>query len=78
VTSDAYRHEFGRTLGDDFPTELRSMEEIARDGLVVLEAGDGFSVTPIGSLLLRNLAMIFDAYLPDQLDSGRPMFSKTV
>lgn len=78
VTSDAYRHAFDRTLGDDFPTELRSMEEVARDGLVVLEAGDGFSVTPIGSLLLRNLAMIFDAYLPDQLDSGRPMFSKTV
>lgn len=78
VAGEAYRKEFGRELGDDFSTELGSMDQVVRDGLVVLEADDGFRVTPTGNLLLRNLAMIFDAYLPSQREGGQPMFSKTV
>jgi hypothetical protein len=34
--------------------------------------------TPLGRLLVRNIAMHFDAYLPEQQKSGKPMFSKTV
>ena len=48
------------------------------DGLVT-RAGDGsLAVTPLGRLLVRNVAMAFDAYLPEQKTAGRPMFSKTV
>jgi oxygen-independent coproporphyrinogen-3 oxidase len=78
VSGEAYRNEFGRAFGDDFSTELRSLAEVERDGLVVVEAGGDFRVTATGSLLLRNLAMIFDAYLPGQREREQPMFSKTV
>ena len=78
VVDGDYRHEFGRGLGEDFSRELRALEEAVRDGLVVFEAGDSFVVTQTGRLLLRNLAMIFDAYLPRERDSSRPVFSRTV
>jgi len=35
-------------------------------------------VTPLGRLLVRNIAMAFDAYLADQQKGEKPMFSKTV
>jgi hypothetical protein len=35
-------------------------------------------VTPLGRLLVRNIAMTFDAYLADQQKGEQPMFSKTV
>ena len=46
---------------------------------VVTRAEDGsLVVTPLGRLLVRNVAMVFDAYLPEQRKAGKPMFSKTV
>ena len=48
------------------------------DGLLTI-AGDGsLEVTSLGRLLVRNVAMQFDAYLPEQQRSGKQMFSKTV
>jgi coproporphyrinogen III oxidase-like Fe-S oxidoreductase len=45
----------------------------------VVREGDGsFRATPLGRFLLRNVAMIFDAYLPGQRTQGRPLFSRTV
>ena len=48
------------------------------DGLVLLADDGSLHVTPIGRLLVRNVAMVFDAYLTDQRREGRRMFSKTV
>ena len=48
------------------------------DGLVTLASDGGIEVTPLGRLFVRNVAMEFDAYLPEQLRSGKRMFSKTV
>ena len=78
VAGDDYHREFGREMGEDFTLELRALEEIAHDGLVVFAAKDSFAVTPTGRLLLRNLAMIFDTYLPGQREVGDPIFSRTV
>jgi oxygen-independent coproporphyrinogen-3 oxidase len=50
---------------------LRPMQD---EGLVMPRSG-GYSVTPLGQLFLRNLAMVFDRYLPQQ--SG-VTFSRTV
>ena len=58
--------------------ELAALAPAVSDGLVVIEADGGLSVTPTGRLLVRNIAMEFDAYLPEQRRSGRPMFSRTV
>ena len=58
--------------------ELRALEQAVSDGLIVFETEDSFAVTPTGRLLLRNLAMIFDAYLPGQREGSTPVFSRTV
>ena len=35
-------------------------------------------MTPLGRLLVRNVAMAFDAYLPEQQRAGARLFSRTV
>lgn len=45
-----------------FARELRILEAMAVDGLIVL-SDEGFEVGPKGRLLLRSIAMVFDAYL---------------
>jgi oxygen-independent coproporphyrinogen III oxidase len=50
---------------------LRPMEE---DGLVKV-SGSTLEVTPLGQLFVRNVAMVFDTYLPKE---GAKRFSRTV
>lgn len=57
-----------------FATELERLRPLADDGLIELGSG-GFEVTPLGRLLVRNVAMLFDAYL-DGGDASR--YSRTV
>jgi oxygen-independent coproporphyrinogen-3 oxidase len=49
---------------------------MADDGLLTLTEA-GFTVTPLGRLFSRNIAMPFDAYLP-AMSGDKPTFSKTV
>jgi oxygen-independent coproporphyrinogen-3 oxidase len=74
--------EFHRIFGEDFATrfapELEGLESMAEDGLVVCESGGDFRLTPLGRLLVRNVAMAFDAYLPAQQRSEKRIFSRTV
>ncbi len=59
-------HKMGQELELDFKSayakELKRLEPLAKDGLVVLY-NKGFQVTDIGRLLIRNIASVFDAYL---------------
>ncbi len=59
-------HKMGEELGLDFAktyaTEIKRLAPLGADGLVELSE-DGFKVTAIGRLLIRNIASIFDAYL---------------
>lgn len=48
-----------------FATALKALEEMADDGLIVLRDGE-VEVLPAGRLMMRNLAMAFDAYLTPQ------------
>jgi oxygen-independent coproporphyrinogen III oxidase len=56
-----------RDLGIDFPThfagELASLDDLVADGLV-RQTDKALLVTDAGRLLIRNIAMRFDAYLP--------------
>ena len=70
--------EFGRRFAPAYAAELRALEPAAADGLVEIDADASLRVTPLGRLLVRNLAMAFDAYLPGQLQAGQRIFSKTV
>lgn len=76
VDKQAVEKEFGITFDTYFATELEELKPLAEDGLVVLEPG-AIHVTPRGQVLLRNIAMPFDAYLR-QRPIGDRKFSKTI
>ena len=57
-----------------FASELASLADLEADGLVTRTSG-GLEVTDLGRLLIRNIAMRFDAYLPAARE-GR--YSKTI
>jgi len=73
-----YEDAFGRAFGEAYKPELASLERARADGLIELDADASLRVTPIGRLLVRNIAMAFDAYLAEQQKRGPRMFSKTV
>ncbi|RUR36904.1 oxygen-independent coproporphyrinogen III oxidase [Vreelandella populi] len=57
-----------------FTDALEKLRTAERDGLITWQ-GDTLSVTPIGRLLIRHLAMAFDTYL---LGHSSPRYSKIV
>ena len=61
----------------DFVDELARLAPMEKDGLLVRE-GTRITATPIGRVLIRNIASVFDAYLPREADAARPVFSRTV
>lgn len=73
---DAVEHKFGINFTDEFASSLRQLEPLVHDGL--LELTDwGIRIIGPGRLLLRNIAMCFDAYL-ERLSRDKPIFSRTV
>ncbi|MFU8806808.1 MAG: oxygen-independent coproporphyrinogen III oxidase, partial [Bradymonadaceae bacterium] len=77
---DAYLdfEQLSERLGVDFrqyfARELASLGDLVEDGLIELDS-QGIAVTDRGRLLLRNIAMRFDAYLEDKEAAG---FSRTI
>ena len=78
LRASEFEEAFGRSFRDAYPGELEALAGPARDGLVEIAADGSLLVTPAGRLLVRNLAMPFDAYLEAQRQSGERMFSKTI
>jgi oxygen-independent coproporphyrinogen-3 oxidase len=72
-----YEAAFGRPFVETYRAELDALAEMEKDGLLVREPDGSLRVTPSGRLLVRNVAMVFDAYLAAQRASGQ-QFSKTV
>jgi oxygen-independent coproporphyrinogen-3 oxidase len=70
--------EFGSAFGQRYARELAALAPAIADGLLTREPDASLTLTPLGRLLVRNVAMVFDAYLPEQQRSGRPIFSRTV
>ncbi len=67
---------FGPAARQALEANLRTgVAELQDDGLVTFD-GDVLQVTPLGQLLVRNVAMLFDAYL--KADPGKKQFSRTV
>jgi len=73
-----WRAAFGTALAERFAAERERLAPMAADGLVELLPDGGLRVTPLGRLLVRNVAMAFDAYLPAQQRDGGQRFSRTV
>jgi oxygen-independent coproporphyrinogen III oxidase len=60
-----------------FTKELERLKDFAADGLVRLSP-DEIRVTLLGRIFIRNVAMVFDPHLEQQILESRPLFSKTL
>ncbi len=65
----------GVTVPVGMVAERARLRELETQGLCVLE-GERVTLTPLGRVFVRNVAMVFDAYL--DRDERRPAFSRTV
>lgn len=66
--------EYGLSFDQHFAPELAQLRALESDGLVRL-AGERIEVTAIGRIFIRNIAMVFDAYLKQ---AANRKFSRTV
>ncbi|MEA3455364.1 MAG: oxygen-independent coproporphyrinogen III oxidase [Campylobacterota bacterium] len=69
-------NEFGIVFQDYFAEELRELEEFVEGDLVTI-TNEKIAVSPTGTLLIRNIAMPFDAYM-GKYGGSKKSFSKTV
>jgi oxygen-independent coproporphyrinogen-3 oxidase len=64
IRPEAIEAQFDIDFADYFSRELGAVNELQRDGLVTIQADKGIRVSsPLGRVLLRNVAAVFDAYL---------------
>ena len=73
VINQAYGVD-AQTLFSNAIASLRPMQD---DGLLTIHQ-DGLSLTPLGRIFSRNVAMPFDAYLKPRDDEQAPIISKTL
>jgi oxygen-independent coproporphyrinogen-3 oxidase len=73
----ALERRYGIEFDRYFDGSLHALEPLEADGLVRRENGRIFA-TSQGRLLLRNIAMCFDAYLDRPADVARPRFSRAI
>lgn len=66
----------GLRFDEAFAAELEALAPLAEEGLVRLSP-EALELTPIGQVLVRNVAMVFDAYLKAKAP-GQGRFSRTV
>lgn len=74
LSLDAVSQRFNIDAKAYFAEEWQRLQPLAADGLLELSE-HGLRVQPIGRLLIRNIAMVFDAYLPNM---AQKRFSKVI
>ncbi len=74
VNFDKIENMFGIRFEDYFEEELENLKELEEDGLIEVK-GRSIRVLPVGRLLIRNVAMVFDAYLKRKKELK---FSRTI
>ena len=76
IDKSSIEQRFGISFDEYFAAEIPDLKEFVDEGL--LEISDQhIRVAGQGKLIVRNVAMCFDAYLP-QMATTKPVFSKTV
>jgi oxygen-independent coproporphyrinogen-3 oxidase len=68
--------QFAISFDEYFSQSIAKLDRFVGDHLVSLDA-DRIAVTPMGRLVIRNIAMCFDRYL-DDMRKDKPIFSRTV
>jgi oxygen-independent coproporphyrinogen-3 oxidase len=72
----AFGQQWGIDFDQHFADAFDELKDMAADGLMVLTA-EKISVTEVGRIFLRNIAMPFDAYLKQPAEQ-KPRFSRTL
>ena len=67
---------FDIAFDDYFARDIKKLDAFVREGLLEITA-DKISIIGSGILIIRNIAMCFDAYL-EKMMKEKPVFSKTV
>ncbi len=75
VEFESISQQFGIDFHHYFAEELQRLKPLANDGLIQLQESD-ISILPLGRLLLRNIAMVFDIYRPRTVTDQ--LFSKVI
>jgi oxygen-independent coproporphyrinogen-3 oxidase len=78
LRAEEFEAAFGQPFATRFASELQKLDPFVADDLIERAPDGSIVVLPLGRLLVRNVAMAFDAYLADQQKGEKPMFSKTV
>ena len=78
VSAEKYQALHGESFKERFEPVYQHLSLFEQDGLLEVQDDGGFTSTPIGRMFLRNIAMLFDAYLPEQQSAGKRIFSRTV
>jgi oxygen-independent coproporphyrinogen-3 oxidase len=65
---------FGIRFAEHFERELEELRELEEDGLIRIGEGS-IDILPVGRLLIRNVAMVFDTYLRSKKELK---FSRTI
>jgi len=76
LKKDKVEKKYDISFDSYFSEALNHLVSLQKDGLVELE-NDQISVTNSGRLLIRNIAMKFDAHLMKK-EKDKPQFSRTV
>ena len=78
VSAEEVECHFGEAARQDYSATLDRMQRLEADGLIEISKGRELRVRPLGRLLLRHVAMAFDAYLSPGSPPPERMFSQTV
>jgi oxygen-independent coproporphyrinogen-3 oxidase len=76
IDKNDIEHRFGIPFDSYFTDGIEKLDEFIADGFVV-NTPDAIVVRGMGRLIIRNIAMCFDAYL-EKMMKERPIFSRTV
>ncbi len=76
IDTKRVERELGINFKEYFKDALEALEEFEKEGLVTI-SDDKLSVSETGTLLIRNIAMPFDAYMQKYF-GNKKSFSKTV
>ncbi len=74
LDTDAFGDRWGIDFDEHFAEALERLGPMAEDGLLTLDPG-AIRVAPAGRLLIRNIAMAFDAYLDE---AAQKRFSRVI
>lgn len=74
---DRFKQKFNVSYHDYFKTEHDRLAEFFEDSFLETPNG-GLFITPLGRTFIRNIAMVFDAYLEKEGPGKKPTFSRTI